>query len=225
MIQPIATDFHERHTMKIALIGASGFIGSSLREEALARGHQVTALVSNPARLAPAPGLAVQAVDVNDTAALAAALAGHDLVISAFSGHAQADVRGAYGRGIRSVISAARSAGLRLLVVGGAGSLEVAPGQQLLDSPGFPPEYRGSAEGARDALHWLRDEPTLDWAMLSPSMIIFPGPRTGQFRLGGDQLLFGADGKSQISVADFAIAMLDEAETPQHRRQRFTVGY
>lgn len=211
--------------MKIALIGASGFIGSGLREEALARGHQVTALVSNPAKLSAAPALAVQAVDVNDTAALTSALAGHDVVLSAFSGHAQADVRGVYGRGMRSVIAAAKSAGLRLLVVGGAGSLEVAPGQQLLDGPGFPAEYRGSAEGARDALLWLRDEPTLDWTMLSPSMVIFPGPRTGQFRLGGDQLLFGADGKSQISVADFAIAMLDEAETPKHRRQRFTVGY
>lgn len=211
--------------MKIALIGASGFIGTGLREEALARGHQVTALVSNTGRLPAAPRLTVQAVDVNDTTALTAALAGHDLVISAFSGHAQADVRGAYGRGIRSVIAAAKAAGLRLLVVGGAGSLETAPGQQLLDSPGFPPEYRGSAEGARDALNWLRDEPTLDWTMLSPSMVIFPGPRTGQFRLGGDQLLFGTDGKSQVSVADFAIAMLDEAERPAHRRQRFTVGY
>jgi putative NADH-flavin reductase len=221
---PIATAI-QGNSMKIALIGASGFIGSALREEALARGHQVTAIVSNPGKLTPAPGLAVQAVDVNDTAALTAALAGHDLAISAFSGHAQADVRSAYGRGIRSVIAAAKAAAIRLLVVGGAGSLEVAPGQQLLDGPGFPAEYRGTAEGARDALHWLRDEPALDWAMLSPSMVIFPGPRTGQFRLGGDQLLFDAEGKSQVSVADYAIAMLDEAEKPAHRRQRFTVGY
>jgi putative NADH-flavin reductase len=211
--------------MKIALIGASGFIGTALREEALARGHQVTAIVSNPGKIAPAAGLVVHAVDVNDTAALSAALAGHELVISAFSGHAQADVRGAYGRGIRSIIAAAKAAALRLLVVGGAGSLEVAPGQQLLDSPAFPPEYRGTAEGARDALHWLRDEPTLDWTMLSPPMAIFPGPRTGQFRLGGDQLLVDAEGKSQVSVDDYAIAMLDEAEKPAHRRQRFTVAY
>lgn len=212
--------------MKIALIGASGFIGSGLREEALARGHQVTALVPNPTKLAAAPGLTALAVDVNDTQALAQRLEGHDLVISAFSGHAQTDVREAYGRGIRSVIEAAKRARTpRLLVVGGAGSLEVAPGVQVLDTPDFPAAYRGSAEGARDALRWLRSEPTLDWTMLSPSAVIFPGERTGQFRLGGDQLLVGADGQSRISVADFAVAMLDEAERGAHRRQRFTVGY
>lgn len=211
--------------MKIALIGASGFIGSGLREEALSRGHQVTALVSNPDKLPAAPNLTAKAVDVNDTAALAAAIAGHDLVITAFSGHAAPDVREVYGRGIRSIIAAAKQAGLRLLVVGGAGSLEIAPGKQLVDTPEFPAEYKGSAEGARDALHWLRDEPTLDWTMLSPSMMIQPGPRTGQFRLGSNQLLFSAEGKSEISVADYAVAMLDEAERGAHRRQRFTVGY
>jgi putative NADH-flavin reductase len=211
--------------MKIALIGASGFIGSGLREEALSRGHQVTALVSNPAKLPAAANLTARAVDVNDTAVLAAALAGHDLVISAFSGHAAQDVREVYGRGIRSIIAAAKQAGLRLLVVGGAGSLEIAPGKQLLDTPEFPAQYKGTAEGARDALHWLRDEPTLDWTMLSPSMMIQPGPRTGQFRLGGNQLLLSAEGKSEISVADYAVAMLDEAERGAHRRQRFTVGY
>jgi uncharacterized protein len=211
--------------MKIALIGASGFIGSALRQEALSRRHAVTALVTDPSKLAPAPGLEVQRVDVNDTAALAQALEGHDLVISAFSGHAQQDVRGAYGRGIRSIIAAARQAGRRLLVVGGAGSLEVAPGKQLLDTPDFPPAYRGSAEGARDALNWLREEPELDWSLLSPSAVIAPGERTGRFRLGTDQLLRAEDGSSRISVQDYAMAMLDEAETPRHRRQRFTVGY
>ena len=212
--------------MKIALIGASGFIGSALRAEALQRGHQVTALVSNPARLEPAGGLTVQAVDVNQTSALAALLAGHDVVISAFSGHAQSEVREAYGRGIRSIIAAAKQAGVpRLLVVGGAGSLEVAPGKQVVDSPDFPAQWKGSAEGARDALNWLREEPELDWTMLSPSALIFPGERTGQFRLGGDQLLVGADGQSRISVADYAVAMLDEAEKGAHRRRRFTVGY
>lgn len=212
--------------MKIALIGASGFIGSGLRAEALSRGHQVTALVSNPAKLEAAPGLTAKAVDVIDTAALADAMAGHDVVISAFSGHAQADVREAYGRGIRSIIAAAKQAAVpRLLVVGGAGSLEVAPGKQVVDSPDFPAEWKGSAEGARDALNWLRDEPTLDWTMLSPSAMIFPGERTAKFRLGGNQLLVGANGKSEISVADYAVAMLDEAEQGAHRRQRFTVGY
>lgn len=212
--------------MNIALIGASGFIGSALRKEALARGHTVTALVSNPARLEAAAGLTVVKTDVLDTAALAQALAGHDLVISAFSGHAQADVRGYYMNGIRSIIAAVKQAKLpRLLVVGGAGSLEVAPGKQLVDSPEFPEEWKGTAEGARDALDLLRTETALDWTMLSPSAHIHPGERTGRFRLGTDQLLVDAEGNSHVSLEDYAVAMLDEAEKPQHRRSRFTVGY
>lgn len=211
--------------MHIALIGASGFIGSSLREEALARGHRVLALVTDPSKIDPTPNLEVARVDVLDTGALAAALRGADLVISAFSGHAQADVRGYYLQGVRSIVAAAKRAGLRLLMVGGAGSLEVAPGRQLVDSPEFPAEWKGSAEGARDALQLLRGESTLDWTMLSPAALISPGPRTGAFRLGGDQLLVDSDGQSRISTGDYAAAMLDEAETPKHARRRFTVAY
>lgn len=212
--------------MNIALIGASGFIGSALLTEALQRGHQVTALVSNPAKLEARPDLTVERVDVNDSAALAALLRGKDAALSAFSGHAQADVRGYYVAGMRSIVAAAKQAALpRLLVVGGAASLEVAPGKILLDSPEFPAQWHGTAAGARDALLMLRDEPTLDWTMLSPSIHIEPGPRTGRFRLGGDQVLVDADGKSHISVADYAVAMLDELERPAHSRRRFTVGY
>ncbi len=212
--------------MKIALIGASGFIGSGLRKEALARGHTVTALVSNPSKLEEAPGLGVVKVDVLDTAALAQAASGHDVVITAFSGHAQADVRSYYVKGIRSIIAAVKAAKVpRLLVVGGAGSLEVAPGKQVVDSPDFPAEWKGSAEGARDALGILRAETGLDWTMLSPSAHIAPGERTGQFRLGADRLLVDGEGHSRISVEDYAVAMLDEAENPQHRCRRFTVGY
>jgi putative NADH-flavin reductase len=212
--------------MHIALIGASGFIGSALLKEALARGHQVTALVTRPERLPNAQGLRPLRADVNDTGALASLLAGHAAVLSAFSGHAQADVQGYYLQGMRSIIAATKRAGLpRLLVVGGAGSLEVAPGRQLLDTPEFPAAYRGTAEGARQALHLLRDEPTLDWTMLSPSAVIAPGQRTGRFRLGGDLLLVGADGASRISVEDYAAAFVDEMEKPAHSRRRFTVGY
>lgn len=212
--------------MKIALIGASGFIGSALRQEALARGHQVTALVTRPDRLAAGPGLTVTQVDVTDTAALAATMAGHDAVLSAFSGHAQADVLPYYLKGIRSIIAATRKAEVpRLLLVGGAGSLEVAPGKQLLDTPQFPEMYKATAEGARQALQILRDERALDWTMLSPSAVIAPGERTGRFRLGGDQLLADAQGNSRISVEDYALAFIDELEKPAHRRQRFTVGY
>ena len=164
--------------------------------------------------------------DVLDQARLAAQLQGSEAVISAFSGHAQSDVFDYYMRGIRSIIAAVKQAGVpRLLVVGGAGSLETAPGKQLMDGPDFPAAYRATAEGARQALGLLRQEPTLDWTMLSPSAEIAPGQRSGKFRLGHDQLLVAADDGSHISVEDYAVAMIDELEQPAHARQRFTVGY
>jgi len=212
--------------MNIALIGASGFIGSAIRSEALARGHQVTALVGRPEQLAAHPKLTALAADVMDVGRLTAQLAGLDAVISAFSGHAQGDVLAYYVAGIGNVITAAKEARVpRLLVVGGAGSLEVAPGVLLIDSPSFPPQYKATAEGARQALEMLRKEAVLDWTMLSPSAMIAPGQRTGVFRTGRDQLLTAADGSSAISVEDYAVAMIDELEKPAHARQRFTVGY
>lgn len=211
--------------MKIALIGAGGYIGSALLTEALARGHQVSALVTRPERLPAHPQLQALKADVFDTAALTAQLAGHAAVLSAFSGHAQADIRQDYLRGLRSIIAATQHNAQRLLVVGGAGSLEIAPGRQLLDSPDFPAQWRASAEGARDALRLLRENKVLDWTMLSPAAMIEPGPRTARFRLGKDQLLVDEKGQSRISTADYAVAMLDELEKAQHRRQRFTVAY
>jgi hypothetical protein len=212
--------------MNIALIGASGFIGSALREELLARGHRVTALVAHPEKLPAAANLEAVACDVLDTSALAQQLRGFDAVMTAFSGHAQPDVLGYYVKGIASIIEAAKRAGApRLLVVGGAGSLEIAPGKQLVDSPNFPAAYKGSAEGARQALNFLREERELNWTMLSPSAVIAPGERTGRFRLGGDQLLADAQGESRISVQDYAAAFVDELEKPAHPRRRFTIGY
>lgn len=212
--------------MRIALIGATGFIGSAILKEVLSRGHEVTALVAHPEKLATAPGLTKLGTDVLDQARLTTQLKGHDAVISAFSGHAQGDVYGYYVQGIGSIIGAAKNADVqRLLVVGGAGSLEVAPGVQLLDTPGFPEMYRPSAEGAREALKLLREEPLLNWTLLSPSAVIAPGERTGKFRLGADQLLVNEQGDSRISVEDYAVAMADELERPAHARKRFTVGY
>lgn len=214
------------HIMNIALIGASGFIGSALLKEALSRGHTVTALVQTPAKLAAAPGLTAVKTDVTDGKALAAQLEGHDAAVSAFSGHAQPDTLDYYLRGIGSIIGAVKQSGVkRLLVVGGAGSLEVAPGVQLLDTPQFPDAYKPTAEGARKALALLKAEASLDWTMLSPSAVIAPGERTGKFRLGADQLLADDKGNSRISVEDYAVAMIDELEKPAHSRQRFTVGY
>ena len=212
--------------MNIALIGATGFIGSALLKEALARGHQVTALVAHPEKLAAAANLKPQATDVLDRDRLAAQLQGHDAVISAFSGHAQSNTYDYYLQGIRAIIAAVKQADIqRLLVVGGAGSLEVAPGLQVVDTPDFPAMWKASAEGARDALKLLRDEAHLNWTMLSPSAMIAPGERTGKFRLGTDQLLVDAAGQSKISVEDYAVAMIDELEKPAHARKRFTVGY
>lgn len=212
--------------MKIALIGASGFIGSALRDEALRRGHAVTALVGHPERLQPAPRLTARRADVMDTDALAQALRGHDAVLSAFSGHAQPDIYAYYMRGFHSILDAVKAAGVpRLLVVGGAASLETAPGKLLFDSPDFPEAYRPTAQGALDALRALRREDTLDWTMLSPAAEIFPGERSGAFRLGRDTLLADGEGRSRISTGDYAAAMIDELETPAHPRQRFCVAY
>lgn len=212
--------------MKIVIIGASGYVGSALLAEALARGHQVTALVGHPEKLAANPNLAALKTDVLDTATLVTQLRGHEAVISAFSGHAQTEVYNYYVQGIRSIIDATKEAGVpRLLVVGGAASLEVAPGVQLLDTPEFPAQWKETAAGAREALNILRTETHLDWSFLSPSAYLEPGERTGKFRLGGDQLLVDAAGKSHISLQDYAVAMIDELEKPAHSRKRFTVGY
>ncbi|MDG1581459.1 NAD(P)-dependent oxidoreductase [Pseudomonas sp. GOM6] len=213
--------------MKIALIGATGFVGSALLEEALNRGHQVTALVRHPEKLPTHERLSALRADVRDAAALTEQLRGHDAVLSAFNpGWEQADIREQFIAGSQAIVAASKAAGVkRLLVVGGAGSLYVAPGLQLIDTPDFPAEYKEGAEGARQALNQLRDEQELEWTFLSPAALLQPGPRTGQFRLGGEQLLMNGNAPGHISVADLAVALLDETEQPQHIRQRFTLAY
>lgn len=213
--------------MKIALIGATGYVGAALLEEALNRGHQVTALVRNPQKLPQHERLSAIAADVNDVAALTALLRGHDAVLSAYNpGWDQADIREQFIAGSQAIVAATKAAGVsRLLVVGGAGSLYVAPGLQLIDTPTFPAEYKEGAEGARQALNQLREESSLQWTFLSPAALLQPGPRTGQFRIGGEQLLMNGEQPGNISVADLAVALLDETEQPQHIRQRFTVAY
>lgn len=213
-------------TMKIALIGASGFIGSAVREEALTRGHEVTGLISNPDKIRATHGLTLLKSDALDTRALSAQLMGHDAVVSAFSGHAREDIYGYYMRGIRSIIEATKVAGVaRLLVVGGAGSLEIKPGELLIDAPDFPAQWRATAEGARDALSLLRNERALDWTVLSPPPVIHPGTRIGQYRVGADSVIFRENGPSDISTEDYAVALIDELENPRHVRRRFTVAY
>lgn len=213
--------------MKIALIGATGFVGSAILKEALDRGHEVTAIVRHPEKLQPNANLRAQKGDVYNVDEVACLVAGHDAVISAFNpGWTNPDIYNQQIKGTKAIINGVRKAGVkRLLFVGGAGSLEVKPGVQSVDLPEFPKEWKQGALATRDALNLLRNETGLDWSFLSPSADLFPGQRTGKFRLGTDQLLLDANGKSRISTQDYAMAMLDEVERPAHIRQRFTVGY
>jgi putative NADH-flavin reductase len=213
--------------VNIAIIGATGFVGSNVLNEALERGHSVTAIVRRPDRLPVRGGLTPVKGDVHDVDGLARLLAGHEAVISAFSADKDSpDVYQSMVDGAKAIIAATKKAGVkRLLVVGGAGSLEIAPGQQAIDQPDFPEAWRPGASGTREFLYLLCDEPELDWTFLSPAQVLAPGERTGTFRLGGDQVLVDAEGQSRISLQDYAAAMIDELEQPRHMRQRFCVAY
>ena len=203
--------------MKIALIGATGFIGQHILREALARKHEVTALVRDTSKVISRKGVTAKALEVHNSEAITKALAGHDAAILSFH---------YIGIDLHAVLNAVKASGVpRLLVVGGAASLEVAPGVQLIESPDFPAEWKGPALAAAEFLTLLRGEKALDWTYLSPSAFIEPGERTGKFRLGKDQLLVNEQGESRISNQDFAVALIDELETPQHSQARFTVGY
>jgi putative NADH-flavin reductase len=213
--------------MKIALIGATGYIGSAILQEALDRGHEVTAIVRDPTKLKAHPKLHPQKGDVYNADEVGRLVAGHDAVISAFNpGWGNPDIYNQQVRGTRAIINGVKKAGVkRLLFVGGAGSLEVKPGVHAVDLQGFPAEYKQGALATREALNTLRKEPSLEWSFLSPSADISPGQRTGKFRLGTDQMLKDVNGQSRISTEDYAMAMIDEIEHPAHIRQRFTVGY
>ena len=201
---------------RIALIGASGEVGSRLLKELSDRGHTVTAIARSPERILALPGVTAVAGDIHDRDGLVALLKGHDVAISSVK---FATVTA------EELIEAVRAAGVpRYLVVGGAGSLEVAPGQRLVDQADFPAAYHEEASKGAVFLDQLRQVQDLDWTFLSPSALFFPGERTGHFRLGKDSLLSHAEGSS-ISYEDYAIALVDEIEHPAHSRQRFTVGY
>ncbi|MGN6526241.1 MAG: NAD(P)-dependent oxidoreductase [Burkholderiaceae bacterium] len=216
--------------MKIALIGATGFVGSPLVEELLSRGHQVTALVRNPAKLAARPLLEARALDAQDADAVAAAVRGHDAVVSAYNpGWDAPGLYDAFMKGSAAIVRGTEASGVkRLLVVGGAGSLFVAPGVQLVDTPDFashvPANVVPGAKAARDALTALRSNTTLDWTFLSPPALLAPGARTGRYRVGGEDLPMDGAAPAGISVADLAVAIVDELESPGHVRARFTVA-
>jgi uncharacterized protein len=217
--------------MKIALIGGTGFVGTAVLEELLRRGHTVTALARDVGKFAakvPArAGVSVVAADALNPAQVAQAAEGHDAVISAYNpGWAEPNLNALFLQGSQAITEGVKRSGVkRLLVVGGAGSLFVAPGVQLVDTPGFPAEWKQGALAARDALTLLRAETSLEWTFLSPAVFLEPGERKGGFRIGGEEVLMHGDKPAGITVADLAVAIVDEIETPRHVRARFTVGY
>jgi hypothetical protein len=201
--------------MRIALIGATGNVGRRVAAEALGRGHEVIAIVRDVSKLEAQPGVTPVQADLTDKDGIGGAIAGADAVVLSVR-FQELDVE--------ALLDALKHA-KRLLIVGGAASLYVAPGLQLIDTEGFPDFIKVEAEPARRALARIQQEKDLDWTFLSPSVFFGPGERTGQIRLGKDDLLSDAGGKSHISYEDYAIALLDEIEQPRHSRQRFTVGY
>ncbi|HLB28242.1 MAG TPA: NAD(P)-dependent oxidoreductase [Dehalococcoidales bacterium] len=213
--------------MKVAIIGASGNIGSAIRDEALSRGHQVTAVVRHPEKITiKNPALTVMQGDVLKDP-VDRMVRGHDAVISAYNpGWSNPNIAPETTQAYTAIIAGVKKADVkRLLVVGGAGSLEASPGVQLIDTMKVPDLIRGAILALREVLYTLRKEKDLDWTFLSPAATIAPGQRTGKFRLGKDQVVKDANGDSKISIQDYAVAMIDELEKPKHSRQRFTIGY
>jgi putative NADH-flavin reductase len=217
--------------MKVALIGTTGFVGKAILLELLDRDHYVTAIARHPAKLGiHHPSLTTKAGNVLDPEQVTVLVKGHDAVISAYNpGWTNPKIYEEYLEGGRSILAGVKKAGVkRLLVVGGAGSLEVAPGVQLLDTPEFPAQFKAGSLAARDYLAVLKKETVLGWTYFSPAILMSPatsGVRRGVYRTGLDQPVFDKNGKSVLSVEDLAVAMVDELERPKHIRQRFTAAY
>jgi len=216
--------------MKIGVIGATGRIGQRIVAEAVSRGHDVTAFTSDPSKI-PADGgpnvgkVAWKTADVLNTESVSQAMQGQDVLISSFGPGMGKDPQPIAAAADVLLKAAEKHPSTRLLVVGGAGSLEVAPGKTVLDAGMIPPEWVAVPKAHQEALDKFRANTTAQWTFFSPAAMIQPGVRTGKFRMGGDQLIVGENGKSEISMEDYAIAMIDEAEKPQHTRKRFTIGY
>lgn len=217
--------------MKVALIGATGFVGTSILNELLQRGYDVTAIARNIDKIDPSnPKLTAKAVDIFDEDALVAVLKGHDAVISAYnSGWQNPNIYDDFLKGSEAIQNAVKKAGVkRFITIGGAGSLEVAPGVQLVDTPQFPAEYKQGALAARDYLNELKKENELDWTFFSPAILMHHGitdGRTGKYRVGHDNPVFDEKGESRLSVEDLAVAIVDELEQNNFIKKRFTAAY
>jgi uncharacterized protein len=214
---------------KIVLIGASGFIGSAILKEALNRDHKVTAIVRQPEKIkAAGNNLTIKKCDIFNTAALTELCKGADAVISSYNpGWTNPQIAADTTNGYDSIITAVKLAGIkRLQIVGGAGSLFISPGKRLMDSGAMPESYLPAVKALADVyLDRLSKESELDWIFFSPAGNIAPGERTGKFRLGMNDMIIDSEGKSNISVEDYAVAMIDELEQQAHHRERFTIGY
>jgi len=216
--------------MRIVLFGATGNIGQRITAEALQRGHEVVGVVREPSQsTSPDPRVKLVKGDATNADSVAKVAKGADVVVSAISPRPNSRGMAAprLADAARSLIEGTKRAGVkRLLVVGGASTLEVAPGLRLLDAPGFPDIYKAEATEGAESLDVYRNEGEgLDWTFVSPAAEIFPGTRTGEYRTSGEQLLTDANGKSQITMEDYAVALVDEIENPQHVGARFGVAY
>jgi putative NADH-flavin reductase len=215
--------------MHIVLFGAGGNVGQRILGEALRRHHRVTAVVRDAATMLPQHDLYVIEGDATDRESVTSAAKGADAIVSAISPRPGEDGRPAssLSDAAHAIIEGAKKADVRrVVIVGGAGSLEVAPGQQIVDLPSFPAAYKPEALAQRDALAVYRNEADgLDWTYISPAAEVHPGERTGKYRQSGEQLLVNDDGKSTISFEDYAVAVLDELEQGTHKAQRMSVAY
>lgn len=211
--------------MKLVLFGATGMVGSRIATEASARGHQVLA-VSRSGQ-SPVPGVTAAAADATDQEKVAGLARGADAVASAcVPPRDGSDPRGPFLALNEGLVAGVRAAGVgRLMVVGGAGGLEVAPGQVLSEQPGFPEAYLPEARAHRDVLAYYRTLDDLDWTYVSPAAEIAPGKRTGRFRVGGDRFMTDDQGRSFVSAEDYAVAFVDELEQDAHPRGRMSVAY
>ena len=213
--------------MKIAIIGATGFVGSAILNELANRNHDITAIVRNPKHTTNVKWITA---DIFNTSALSEALKGNDVVISAYNpGWTNPNIYEDFLSGSKSIQEAVKKSGVkRFITIGGAGSLFVAPNLQAVDTPDFPKEYHAGASAARDYLNILKEEKELDWAFFSPAFEMHQGittGRTGKYRLGLENPVFNDDQKSILSVEDLAVVIADEVETPKHHQVRFTAAY
>lgn len=216
--------------MKVALIGATGFVGSHILEELIHRNFEVTAIARNVETIKDEPHVIAVQLDVNEENRLASALKGNDVVISAYnSGWKNPKIYDDFLIGSRNILKAVEEAGIkRIIVIGGAGSLLDDNEKRIVDGPNFPKEFKPGALAAAEFYEILQREDELDWTFFSPAIEMNPstsGKRTGKYRLGTDHPVFDHEGHSKISVEDLAVAIVDEIENQNYIQRRFTAGY